>query len=227
MAKIVHNNIVEQVVEYLGNCIKDGSWKPGEKIDSESELTKKLQVSRSSIRYAIHQFIALGVLESFQGKGTFIKSIPVEELLTKLEMMYENIELKQLLEFRMVVEVEVCRMVAQNIMETSIKELEDCVNKMKEFQNDDDAYINYDIEFHKILLKETKNKLIIKSMESVRDEIKKQHQSRITPADIAIHDHNNIIDKLRKHDGHGAAEAMRNHLNNNIITLETKNGTSK
>jgi Transcriptional regulators len=221
MTKIVHNNIVEQVVEYLGNCIKDGIWKPGEKIDSESELTEKLQVSRSSIRYAIHQFIALGVLESYQGKGTYVKSIPAEELLTKLEMMYESIEIKQLLEFRMVVEVEVCRLVAQNISELTIKKLEDCVEKMMKFQQDE-AYINYDMEFHSILLKETKNKLIIKSMESVRDEIRKQHASRITSADIAIQDHKNIIEKLKRHDGHGAAEAMRIHLTNNILTLESK-----
>lgn len=224
MKKIIqHISIVEQVVEYLGECIRNGTWKPGEKIDSESELTKELQVSRSSVRYAIQQFIALGVLESFQGKGTFVKALPVNDLLNRLEMMYENIEIKQLLEFRSVIEVEVCRVIAQSISDATLKKLEDCLNKMKEYQDDDsDELINYDIEFHSILLREMGNKLIVKTMETVREEIKKQQMTRITPPRIAIKHHEDILEALKKHNGHAAAEAMRVHLYKNIKELDAK-----
>ena len=62
-------NVTEQVIEYLKTNIQRGVWKPGEKIASENELTNILSVSRASVRHAIQQLIAVGVLESYQGKG--------------------------------------------------------------------------------------------------------------------------------------------------------------
>lgn len=76
MSSSEHKNVTEDVVDYLKQKIMDGTWKPGDKISSENELTACLSVSRASVRYAIQHLIAVGVLESFQGKGTFVKTSP-------------------------------------------------------------------------------------------------------------------------------------------------------
>ena len=190
-------NVVEQVSNYMKESIINGTWKPGDKIDSENELTKKLQVSRPSIRYAIQQFVGLGVLESLQGKGTFVKSIPVEDLLYRLEMMYEGTELKQLLEFRMAIEVEVCRLIAKNISNSTLEKLDKCLAQMKDSKASDES-IQHDLEFHTLLHRETKNKLIIKSMESIREETMKQLKMQILDETTAFQYHKDILNALKK-----------------------------
>ena len=57
---IQKQNITDQVVLFLKEQIENGIWLPGERIDSENKLTRELQVSRASVRYAIQQLIAVG-----------------------------------------------------------------------------------------------------------------------------------------------------------------------
>ena len=72
--QIIKVNITQQVIEYLKENIENGTWSVGEKIPSENNITEILGVSRSSIRVAIQQFIALDVLQSVHGKGTFVRT---------------------------------------------------------------------------------------------------------------------------------------------------------
>ena len=86
-------SVTEQVLEYLKEQIRVGRWTYGEKIDSENQLTYELQVSRASVRHAIQQLVALGVLESFQGKGTFVKTLPEDVMMSRLGNIYLNQDL--------------------------------------------------------------------------------------------------------------------------------------
>ena len=69
---IIKSNITQQVVQFIKKNIDNGNWRIGEKIPSENKLAESLGVSRASVRMAIQQFIAIGVLESVHGKGTFV-----------------------------------------------------------------------------------------------------------------------------------------------------------
>lgn len=60
------------VYEILLADIKNGVWKAGDKMPSESELCNMLGVSRITIRAAIQQLKGVGLLETKQGKGTFV-----------------------------------------------------------------------------------------------------------------------------------------------------------
>jgi GntR family transcriptional regulator len=48
-------------------------WKPEEAIPSEAEIAETHQVSIGTVRKAIDSLVADGVLERFQGKGTFVR----------------------------------------------------------------------------------------------------------------------------------------------------------
>ena len=109
-----------QVVDYLKEKILDGTWKPGDKISSENELTASLSVSRASVRYAIQHLIAIGVLESFQGKGTFVRTKPISDIEQNLKALYNNTSVEQLVEFRIIIEGESCRLAAQRMTEDAL-----------------------------------------------------------------------------------------------------------
>lgn len=56
--------------------IRDGEWKPGDRLPTETELGTHYQVSRSTVRQAVKTLEAQGLLTSRQGKGTYLSSGP-------------------------------------------------------------------------------------------------------------------------------------------------------
>jgi len=60
--------------EYLRSDILSGKWKPGAKLPSENELSGNFAVSRQTVRVALSQLHASGLIEKIQGKGTFVSN---------------------------------------------------------------------------------------------------------------------------------------------------------
>lgn len=61
-----------QVYSALYQWIRQGRFKPGDKLDSEAELCASFGVSRISIRKALDMLAAEGWIKSQQGKGSFV-----------------------------------------------------------------------------------------------------------------------------------------------------------
>ena len=55
MKKFVKSSLVDQIFDYIQGEIIHGTWKPGEKLPSETELAASLEVSRMSLRSAIQR----------------------------------------------------------------------------------------------------------------------------------------------------------------------------
>ena len=64
---------VLQTAERLYNSIvAEGTLRPGDKLPNEVELSQQLGVSRATLREAIRELAARGVLEVRRGRGTFV-----------------------------------------------------------------------------------------------------------------------------------------------------------
>ena len=74
VVKMAKDKIYQQVAAFLKKSIDSGALKVGEAIYSENLLCEKLGVSRTSVRKAIRMMVEDNILESHQGKGTFIKN---------------------------------------------------------------------------------------------------------------------------------------------------------
>lgn len=66
----------EQIKEQIVSDIKEGIYKPNDKIPSESEYCRAFNTSRITVRKALDELTALGVLYKLQGIGTFVKTVP-------------------------------------------------------------------------------------------------------------------------------------------------------
>ena len=62
----------------ITHYIKEHNLKPGTKLPSESNLVEMLGVSRITVREALAQLKQAGIVYTIQGKGTFLKRVPVE-----------------------------------------------------------------------------------------------------------------------------------------------------
>lgn len=64
------------VVEDLQARILAGDLAPGVKLPSEKELIDRYAVSRTVIREALSRLQAAGLIETFQGRGSFVLDVP-------------------------------------------------------------------------------------------------------------------------------------------------------
>src|SRR5436190_6279567 len=62
----------EQIAERLADDIRSGLLAPGERLPSERELARAMEVSRASVREALAALQLQGVVETRPGAGTFV-----------------------------------------------------------------------------------------------------------------------------------------------------------
>ncbi len=67
---------VEKVLEAVKERLGNGTWKAGDRLPNEDELTLLLHVSRTPLREAIKILDVAGVLEIRRGTGTFVRDAP-------------------------------------------------------------------------------------------------------------------------------------------------------
>lgn len=71
--------LYQQISELLYREIAAGHWRPGERLPTEAELSKSLQVAVGTLRKALTQLEEEGWLERKQGSGTYVRQQPKGE----------------------------------------------------------------------------------------------------------------------------------------------------
>jgi len=74
-----------QISAWLKELIQNGRYRPGEKLPSEVELSQVCGVNRNTLRQAISELAAIGLLRKEKGTGTFVAARAPVELRHKLE----------------------------------------------------------------------------------------------------------------------------------------------
>ena len=72
--KVAPVRIFEQAAGQIKLAIKEGHFKPGQKLPTEQELSQQLNVGRSSIRETLRVLEAEGVIEIRRSQGAFVTS---------------------------------------------------------------------------------------------------------------------------------------------------------
>ena len=65
--------LYQRLHDELAARIADQHWRAGDAIPTETELVKQFEASIGTVRKAIDMLVAEGMLERFQGKGTFVR----------------------------------------------------------------------------------------------------------------------------------------------------------
>ena len=228
---IIHSSITEQVVQYFKDNINAGNWTVGEKIPSENRLTETLGVSRASVRTAIQYLIALGVLESRHGKGTYLLEDHVDEHTgsqTKITAQ-DCQDIEKVLEFRRIVESEACYLAAVRATPALVEELKQDLDEMYGNKGNPKAFVSADIKFHAAICRASQNPLLEKSMLKVFEENRRDHDqmNAVFGYEDGIYYHNLILKAIKEKNGEKAREIMFEHLQNGINRLADQKGESQ
>lgn len=85
---VKYRKIEEDIIE----SIKNGTLKPGDKVDSESSLKQKYGVSTITVRRAFSDLINQGYLYAIQGLGTFVAKKQLIRELTSISFSEELLQ---------------------------------------------------------------------------------------------------------------------------------------
>jgi len=162
MLKGDSNKTYYQVMEYLTNEIRMKHLKKGDKMPTERELAEYLGVSRAAIRESYKILSIVGLLRNAPSQGTFIKDEFDEWLGEPMSIVLKlsDTSMRDVLEFRRMIEVEVATLAAEKITDQEIELLTDAYNKMfSDISEIEKA--EYDKKFHGIIVKAARNQIIL------------------------------------------------------------------
>ncbi|MGV1064059.1 FadR/GntR family transcriptional regulator [Clostridium perfringens] len=175
MFKPVKNmKVYEQVVDQIKEMVRVGQIKKGDKLPTERVMAEELQVSRTSIREAMRALEVVGLIESRQGAGNYIREEFDDVLLEPLSIVFmlQNGTNKDIFELREVLELSTIFLSVMRISDEELKKLGELVERFKT-SRDEEENIKIDSEFHSIIVKGANNVLITNLLEGVSELVDK------------------------------------------------------
>ena len=217
---ISNKKVYEQVIEQIQKNIMDGTFKKGDKLPSERELSEKMAVSRTSIREAIRVLEIMGLIESKRGSGNYIANSFGNSLFEPLSIMFmlQEYSTGDIHELRETLEIECCRVASKRMSDDDIKLLNDVVDKMYK-TNDEEQSLLLDIRFHNIIVKSSDNPLIVNMLEVISqlmDKFIKEARKIIlceeNNREVLLNSHKEIVLSLQERDEEKAIYSMKKHF---------------
>lgn len=194
---------VKLASDYILSHIRDGSWPVGTKIPSENKMCEELDISRTSVRGAIGQYVSIGILESIHGKGTYVRANDLHLLgntdgaLKSLSLFEEQQRVHQA---RDLAEPEVLAYVAEYATDELIEELDYWNRKMIENLGNQKEFIQADMNFHRAMVRFMDNRYISAFFEQLlnRDDINGLSNDMFGYYD-GIQTHQMFMEAIREH----------------------------
>ena len=216
----------EQTSDRLYEMIVDEHrYEPGSKLPNENELSRELQVSRTTLREAISFLVAQGVLEIRRGKGTFVaEELPAAGLdLTSLAGLRSRVRAKDLFEMRLIFEPATVALACQRGTDEELRQIQKRAERVERAAAEGGDWPLADQEFHWAIIKASHNEYMRRLypiINSAVNEILQISKNRQHMQDIAVSDNRLILDFLLKRDEAGARHAMSIHMKHLINTLQ-------
>ena len=165
----IEKKTYQNVIHYIKDLVKTETLKEGDRLPTERKMSLDLNMSRNSIREALRTMETLGLIESKQGSGNYLKSSVGKAFTETLTMMLymKKINYIEINQVRCAVEIQAFCSVIQDIKEEQLKKLMDRLIALEAATREDES--RYDKEFHHELIAMTKNPLMIGIMEALAD----------------------------------------------------------
>jgi GntR family transcriptional regulator, transcriptional repressor for pyruvate dehydrogenase complex len=223
------NNLVQMVAESLKESILTGKVKEGECLPTQEALAQQFGVSRTVMREALHTLSSLGLVESIQGRGTFVRSPDTKTVMSPMfhALMLDEVSTCELMETRYYLECVIARLAALRIEDQQLSTLQALVDSMAQHvkAGDFSAFVREDLNFHLQLANISKNSILSHITETLREMMLTliENVSHIPgTAERAVDYHRQITQALSQHDADLAESLMRTHMQDIINVLQEK-----
>jgi GntR family transcriptional regulator, transcriptional repressor for pyruvate dehydrogenase complex len=211
----------EIVVEQILKKLQNGEITTGARLPSQRALAQSFGVGRSSMREALNALAVMGYLDVQHGRGTFIsQKLPdTTPSISKLQAALKAGSLLDVLELRETLECKAAELAAERSEGQHLRRLEQALRDMEESREDYRRFLQSDVEFHITLAEATTNQIFSEMVRFLLEKVVGHHETfKTTLITSEYRSHSirtlkQVLACIKREDGRGAAEWMREHLN--------------
>ncbi len=207
--------VVEDVVQQLLELIRSGALSEGDRLPAERELAEHLHVARASVRAAVAQLQANGVVTTGHGRiGSVVCASWVPDTLQTTAIPDAD-RFRALLEARRVLEPALARLAAERADHAGLEHLERAVEEQRELGDDRPRAVQAEGRFHRLMWRLADNAALERAMRDVYVELEAVLDMAMrTEADTdrSLRVHERTLAALRDGDPRLVDAAMDEHL---------------
>lgn len=218
-------SLAAKISSALRRDLSEGVFRPGDRLPSESELTREYSVSRTVVREAIAILRADGLVEARKGAGVFaVKVKPAKELPFNDLAVGRISSVIELLELRTVFEVESAGLAASRRSAVQVEAIVDAHRRVGDCLAAGLPTRDADFEFHLAIAQATQNRRFPEFLQLIRTGIIPRGELQgaapgSRPKDYNLHlqeEHARIVDAIIEGDADGARQYMAAHLRGSL-----------
>ena len=206
--------IATQLVDLIGMQ----KLAPGDKLPPERRLAELLEVSRPSLREALHILQAQGLVQIKHGQGTFVQE-PVVAQELRASVMTKTHGLNELFDAREVLEVPASKWAAEKATKEDIRLLRATLNQIDTITSiepiDYDQLQALDAKFHLTIVGIAGNRFINQTLNVLQDVMKMSMETTLRlpgRSEISRNEHNEIFKAIETGNGELASKLTFQHI---------------
>lgn len=218
----MNSSLAQRVVSGVKARILDGTLAPGAKLPSESELIEEYAVSRTVVREAVTRLRAEGMVETFQGRGSFVLAVPEPtSFRVEASAIRTQADVLAMIDFRIGVESEAAYLAAGHRSPDAADAVRGALEAF-ETAGPEEA-VEADFAFHRAVAAATGNRFFLDLLDSLGPMMIMLPRTRL-PDEFSLTDAAHVERVRREHESVAAAvvagdpetarAAMRVHLGN-------------
>lgn len=168
--KVEKQNIADEILNQILEKIARGEWKPGDKLLPEAKLREAFGISRHVLRNVLSKLNILGIIDTRQGDGSYIKlidpSVYLNSTLTAALLSTRNFHTVS--QFRMGIETEAVRLAALNASPEQLDDLKKILVELRSSRDDLERYSRIDMDFHIKIAEISGNSMFMQAMNIIK-----------------------------------------------------------
>ncbi len=194
-----------------------GELKVGDRLPSETELSRQFGVHRSTVREGL-RLLEQGGMVTRVGRMTLEITLPhFQQLASRASraLAMHRVTFRELWEASMLTEPAIATAAVATITADQIDELARNLREMESAYDDTIRFVQLDIEFHDIIAKATRNKVLAMMREPISLLFLPAGQimlPRLKTHERVVHAHRNILDALVRRDRASVEDWMTRHM---------------
>jgi GntR family transcriptional repressor for pyruvate dehydrogenase complex len=219
-------HLSEQLAEALSAEIRAGRPAAGDKLPTEAALAGQFAVSRTVVREAVSRLKSLGLVESRQGSGVFVKRAAFAPLNFDTRSAASMQAVIQMVEVRRALEAEVAALAAQRRRPADLTCIREAMAALAQSVQAGGDGAEEDVNYHRAIADAAQNPFLISTLDYLRQFLR--GVTRVTRANEARRadfvrqvrdEHEAITRAIETGDALQARQAATRHMDNAIARI--------
>ena len=207
--------------------IRAGSLVAGAKLPTEAALVAQFSVSRTVVREAMSRLKSLGLVDSRQGSGVYVKELGFSPLNFDAKSAVSKQAVVQIVEVRRALEAEVAGLAAVRRTQADLKRIRKAITGLDLAVQKGGDGVDQDVQYHRAIAEAARNPFLIGTLEYLGQFLR--GATRVTRANEARRtdfarqvgeEHEAIVRAIEQGDGVAARQAAAAHMDNAIVRIE-------